>query len=90
MLFAVRLPQIGGLEAPFDPLLSKLHFARLIFGHHSVNRSDLPVSGDELFGVTAGGLFRIWSHLRDALAESATVRCDLDAHKTTGSTIRVL
>ena len=54
---------------------------------YTARREDLLALGEELFAVVADGRVRIEVHQRYALADAAHAHRDLEARRTTGSTI---
>ena len=83
----------SGAVPPFDPLLlaqkGSLFVTRPILDHYAGKRSDLLALGDELFGVVASGQVKIEINQAYALSDAAQAHRDLEARKTTGSTILV-
>ena len=87
----VSFGNASGAVPPFDPLLlsqkGSLFFTRPTLGHYSAKRDDLLALGAELFAVVAAGKVRIEINQTYALADAADAHRDLEARKTTGSTI---
>ena len=83
----------SGAVPPFDPLLlaqkGSLFVTRPILDHYAGKRSDLLALGEELFGVVASGQVKIEINQTYALSDAAQAHRDLEARKTTGSTILV-
>ena len=79
--------------APMVPLLlaqkGSLFVTRPILDHYAGKRSDLLALGEELFGVVASGQVKIEINQTYALSDAAQAHRDLEARKTTGSTILV-
>jgi NADPH2:quinone reductase len=55
--------------------------------NYTAKREDLVALGAELFDVVASGQVKIEVHQTYALSEAAQAHRDLEARKTTGSTI---
>jgi NADPH2:quinone reductase len=55
--------------------------------HYTAKRADLEALGGELFDMVASGEVRIEVNQRYALKDAAQAHRDLEARKTTGSTI---
>ncbi|WP_371323407.1 quinone oxidoreductase [Dechloromonas sp. ZY10] len=72
----IQLSQKGSLFITRPTLMS-----------YTARREDLLALGDELFAVVADGRVRIEVHQRYALADAAHAHRDLEARRTTGSTI---
>lgn len=87
----VSFGQSSGSVPAFDPgLLSakgSLYLTRPTLMHYTAARSDLLASAKELFDVVASGAVKIEVHQTYPLAEAAQAHRDLEARKTTGSTI---
>lgn len=83
----------SGSVPPFDLLqLSQkgsLFITRPTLASYTTKRSDLEELGNELFGVVASGQVCIEVHQRYALKNAAQAHRDLEARKTTGSTILI-
>lgn len=81
----------SGPVPPFDPLLlsqkGSLFLTRPTLMNYTAKRADLEALGVELFHVVASGKVRIEVNQTYALAEAAQAQRDLEARKTTGSTI---
>ena len=54
---------------------------------YTAKRSDLVQTADELFGMVTSGKVKIEVNQRYALRDAAKAQADLEARKTTGSTI---
>ena len=54
---------------------------------YTAKRADLVASAEELFDVVAKGMVKIEIHQTYPLAETAQAHRDLEARKTTGSTV---
>ena len=89
----VTFGNASGAVPPFDPLLlaqkGSLFVTRPILDHYAGKRSDLLALGEELFGVVASGQVKIEINQAYALSDAAQAHRDLEARKTTGSTILV-
>lgn len=86
----------GNASGPVPPLdlilLSQkgsLFVTRPTIMSYTAKRADLLALGDELFDVVGSGKVRIEVHQTYPLAEAAQAHRDLEARKTTGSTILV-
>jgi NADPH2:quinone reductase len=81
----------SGSVPPFEiGLLAKmgsLFLTRPSLFTYAAHREDLLAMGDELFDVVASGKVKIEVRQRYALADAAQAHRDLEARKTTGSTI---
>ena len=56
---------------------------------YTAKRADLVALGEELFDVVGSGKVRIEINQRYALKDAAQAHIDLEARKTTGSTILI-
>ena len=83
----------SGPVPPFDLLqLSQkgsLFVTRPTIVHYTAKRADLEALGAELFDVVASGKVRIEVNQTYALKDAAQAHRDLEARKTTGSTILI-
>jgi len=81
----------SGPVPPFDLLLlsqkGSLFVTRPTIVHYTAKRADLEALGGELFDVVASGKVRIEVNQTYALKDAAQAHRDLEARKTTGSTI---
>ena len=81
----------SGPVPPFDLLLlsqkGSLFVTRPTIVHYTTKRADLEALGAELFDVVASGKVRIEANQTYPLKEAAQAQRDLEARKTTGSTI---
>jgi NADPH:quinone reductase len=81
----------SGPVAPFDPLLlsqkGSLFITRPTLMHYTAKRDELEALGAELFAVVGAGQVKIEVNQTYALADAATAHRDLEARRTTGSTI---
>jgi NADPH2:quinone reductase len=57
--------------------------------HYTAKRADLEALGAELFDMVGSGKVRIEVNQRYALKDAAQAHRDLEARKTTGSTILI-
>ena len=87
----VSFGNASGAVPPFNPLLlsqkGSLFLTRPTLGHYSAKRADLLALGEELFAVVAAGKVKIEINQTYALSDAANAHRDLEARKTTGSTI---
>lgn len=83
----------SGPVPPLDLLLlsqkGSLFVTRPTIMSYTAKRTDLEALGAELFDVVASGKVKIEVHQRYALKDAAQAHCDLEARKTTGSTILI-
>jgi NADPH2:quinone reductase len=81
----------SGPVAPFEPgILSakgSLFLTRPSLIHYTAKREDLVASAEDLFEVVGSGAVKIEVNQTYPLAEAAQAHRDLEARKTTGSTI---
>ena len=87
----VTFGNASGAVPPFDPLLltqkGSLFLTRPKLADYTTKREELLALGDELFDVVQRGKVRIEVNQTYALADAASAHRDLEARKTTGSTI---
>ena len=87
----VSFGNASGPVPPFDPLLlsqkGSIFITRPTLMHYTAKRDELEALGGELFGAVTSGQVRIEVNQRYALADAAQAHRDLEARKTTGSTI---
>ena len=87
----VTFGNASGPVAPFDPLLlsqkGSIFITRPTLGHYTAKRDELLALGGELFEVVCSGQVRIEVNQTYDLADAANAHRDLEARKTTGSTI---
>lgn len=87
----VTFGNASGPVPPFDPLLlsqkGSLFFTRPTLAHYTTKREELLALGDELFAVVGSGQVRIEVNQTYALSDAANAHRDLEARKTTGSTV---
>jgi NADPH2:quinone reductase len=83
----------SGPVQPLDLLLlsqkGSLFVTRPTIVSYTAKRTDLEALGAELFDVVASGKVKIEVHQRYALKDAAQAHSDLEARKTTGSTILI-
>ncbi len=81
----------SGPVPPFDVLLlsqkGSLFVTRPTIMHYTAKRADLEALGTELFDVVVSGKVRIEVNQTYPLREAAQAQRDLEARKTTGSTV---
>ena len=81
----------SGPVAAFDPLLlsqkGSIFITRPTLGHYTAKRDELVALGSELFDVVNSGTVEIAVNQSYELADVASAHRDLEARKTTGSTI---
>ncbi len=87
----VTFGNASGPVPAFDPLLlsqkGSLFLTRPGLAHYTAKRDELLALGAELFDVVTSGKVRIEVNQTYALADAAQAHRDLEARKTTGSTI---
>ncbi|MEI7612693.1 MAG: quinone oxidoreductase [Betaproteobacteria bacterium] len=87
----VTFGNASGAVPAFDPLLlsqkGSLFITRPTLAHYTAKRDELVALGTELFDVVTSGKVRIEVNQTYALADAAPAHRDLEARKTTGSTI---
>jgi len=87
----VSFGNASGPVAPFSPLLlaqkGSLFLTRPTLAHYSAKRDDLLALANELFAVVVAGKVKIAINQSYALSDAASAHRDLEARKTTGSTI---
>ena len=81
----------SGPVPPFDPLLlaqkGSLFVTRPTLAHYTAKRAELEALGSELFEIVGSGKVRIEVNQSYPLAAAAQAHRDLEARRTTGSTI---
>ena len=81
----------SGPVPPFEPAIlsqkGSLFFTRPTLMHYTAAAKDLQASAAELFDVVRGGHVRIAVNQTYALKDAAQAHRDLEARKTTGSTV---
>ena len=87
----VSFGNASGPVAPFDPILlsqkGSIFITRPTLMHYIAKRDELLELGAELFAVVTSGQVKIEVNQTYALSDAATAHRDLEARKTTGSTI---
>lgn len=87
----VSFGNASGPVAPFDPLLlsqkGSLFITRPTLAHHTAKREELEELGGELFAMVGGGKVKVEVNQTYALRDAAQAHRDLEARRTTGSTI---
>jgi NADPH2:quinone reductase len=77
--------------APFDPILltqkGSIFITRPTVAHYTAKRDELEALGAELFDMVTSGKVKIEVNQTYALSDAASAHRDLEARKTTGSTI---
>ena len=89
----VSFGNASGAVPAFEPLLlsqkGSLFFTRPGLVHYTSKRNELEELGNELFDVVVSGKVRIAVNQTYPLAEAVQAHRDLEARKTTGSTLLV-
>lgn len=89
----VTFGNASGAVPPFDPLLlskkGSLFVTRPVLDHYSTTRAELLALGSALFDVVLSGKVKIEVNQTYALADAAQAHRDLEARKTTGSTVLI-
>ena len=87
----VSFGNASGPVPPVSPLVlmqkGSLFFTRPGLTHYTAKREELVALADELFAVVGSGQVRIAINQSYALSDAASAHRDLEARKTTGSTI---
>ena len=87
----VTFGNASGPVPPFDPLLlsqkGSIFITRPTLMHYTAKRNELLDLGAELFDVVRSGKVKIEINQTYALSDAANAHRDLEARKTTGSTI---
>lgn len=87
----VLFGQASGPVPPFElgQLAAKgsLFITRPTLFSYTAKRADLVATADDLFGVVASGAVKIAVNQTYALKDAATAHTDLEARRTTGSTV---
>jgi NADPH2:quinone reductase len=87
----VSFGNASGPVAPFDPLLlsqkGSIFITRPTLMHYTAKRAELESLGAELFDVVTAGKVKIEVNQTYVLKDAAQAHRDLEARKTTGSTI---
>ena len=89
----VSFGNASGPVAPFDPLLlsqkGSIFITRPTLMHYTAKRDDLQSLGTALFDIVTSGKVKIEVNQTYALSDAAHAHRDLEARKTTGSTILI-
>jgi NADPH2:quinone reductase len=87
----VSFGNASGPVPPFDPLLlsqkGSIFITRPTLMHHTAKREELEELGGELFDMVVSGRVRIEVNQTYALKDAAQAHIDLEARRTTGSTV---
>ena len=87
----VSFGNASGPVPPIEPLLlsqkGSLYITRPVLWHYTARREDLLALGGELFEMVGSGKIKIEVNQTYALADVARAHGDLEARRTTGSTI---
>jgi NADPH2:quinone reductase len=86
----VLFGQASGAVDPIDPNIlqrGSLYLTRPTLATYIASRADLETTARELFEVVASGAVKIEIHQRYELKDAARAHADLEARKTTGSTV---
>lgn len=87
----VSFGQSSGPVGPFDPRLlaqkGSLFMTRPTLGHYVATRAELEATAAELFDLVGRGVLRVRVDQTYPLAEAARAHADLEARRTTGSTL---
>lgn len=84
--------QASGMVPPFDPALlarASLFLARPVLGHYVAARDELVTAATRLFEVVGRGAVKVDVGQSYALWDAAAAHRDLEARKTTGSTLLI-
>ncbi len=88
----VLFGQASGMVPPFDPALlarASLFLARPVLGHYIAARAELVTSATGLLEVVSSGAVKVDIGQSYALWDAAAAHRDLEARKTTGSTLLI-
>ena len=88
----VLFGQASGMVPPFDPALlarASLFLARPVLGHYVAARDELVTAATRLFEVVGSGAVKVDVGQSHALWDAAAAHRDLEARKTTGSTLLI-
>jgi NADPH2:quinone reductase len=87
----VTFGNASGPVPPFEPAVlsakGSLFLTRPTLMHYTAKRADLAASATELFDVVNSGAVKIEVQQTYPLAETAQAHRDLEARKTTGSSL---
>jgi len=88
----VLFGQASGMVPPFDPALlarASLFLARPVLGHYVAARDQLVTAATRLFEVVGSGAVNVDVGQSYALWDAAAAHRDLEARKTTGSSLLI-
>jgi len=88
----VLFGQASGVVPPVDPSAlarASLYFTRPSFFHYVGAREELVASATRLFEVVSSGAVKIDVAQTYALRDAAAAHSDLEARKTTGSSVLI-
>ncbi len=89
----VSFGNASGPTAPFDASMlasrGSLFFTRPSLMHYTAKREDLVATAKDLFDIVLSGKVKIEVNQRYALKDAAQAHRDLEARKTTGSTLLI-
>jgi NADPH2:quinone reductase len=89
----VSFGNASGPVPPFDPAIlswkGSLYLTRPTLMTYTAKRAELIASAEALFEVVSSGAVRVEIHQRYALADAAGAHADLEARRTTGSTLLI-
>jgi NADPH2:quinone reductase len=89
----VSFGNASGPVPPFEPAMlsqkGSLFFTRPTLMHYTAKRQDLLAAATDLFAVVRSGAVRIAINQRYPLRETAQAHRDLQARRTTGSTVLI-
>jgi NADPH2:quinone reductase len=89
----VSFGNASGPVPPFDPILlsqkGSLFITRPTLVHHTAKRAELEALGGELMQLVGSGKVRIAVNQTYALGDAVQAHRDLEARRTTGSTVLV-
>jgi NADPH2:quinone reductase len=89
----VSFGNASGPVPPFEPGLlaqnGSLYFTRPTLTTHTAKRADLEVISKDLFDIVVSGTVKLSVDQRYALADAAQAHADLEARKTTGSSVLI-
>jgi len=91
--YMVLYGQSSGKVGPFDPQVlnykGSLFFTRPTMAHYTATHDDLALSSSRLFSVVKSGAVKIHVGQTYPLRDAARAHADLEARRTTGSTVLV-
>jgi NADPH2:quinone reductase len=90
----VSFGNASGAVPAFDPLLlsqkGSLFLTRPTLMHYTAKRADLEALAGELFEVVVAGKVKVEVHQSYALRDAARAQVDLEARRTTGSSVLII